>query len=198
MIVDAKGSKTLPPRTKKHRRVAAGDGSRGAKRPPREQKIWRRPAGLAVISIVALGAGVSVGFLAYTALTPEGSGGRADPANAQLVAVGSEIYGEHCAVCHGGNLEGQPNWRSRRPDGRLPAPPHDKTGHTWHHPDWVLFEVTKRGVEAFGVRDYESDMPAFDGVLTDEQIWAVLAYIKSRWPAEIQEAQADMTERTRR
>jgi mono/diheme cytochrome c family protein len=33
-------------------------------------------------------------------------------------------------------------------------------------------------------------MPAFGGVLTDEQIWAVLAYLKSSWPLEIQARQS--------
>jgi mono/diheme cytochrome c family protein len=33
-------------------------------------------------------------------------------------------------------------------------------------------------------------MPAFAGTLTDEEIWAVLAYIKSAWPEEIRKAQA--------
>lgn len=173
-------------------------GADGTKPLSPAQKTWRRPAGLAAVSALAVAAAAGVGFLAYTALGPEGSSGRADPADAQLVAVGAEVYGAYCAVCHGGNLEGQPNWRSRRPDGRLPAPPHDETGHTWHHPDRVLFEVTKYGVEAFGVRDYESDMPAYDGVLTDEEIWAVLAYIKSRWPVGIRRSQAEINERARR
>jgi cytochrome c len=57
---------------------------------------------------------------------------RADPLNARQVASGRSIYDRHCASCHGGNLEGQPEWRSRLPNGRLPAPPHDDSGHTWH------------------------------------------------------------------
>lgn len=113
-------------------------------------------------------------------------GGRADPADAAQVALGKAVYAENCASCHGANLEGQPDWRSRKADGRMPAPPHDATGHTWHHPDGTLFGITKQGVAAFAPPGYESDMPAFGGVLTDEQIWAVLAYIKSSWPEDIQ------------
>ena len=45
---------------------------------------------------------------------------------------GFNNYQEYCASCHGVNLEGQANWRSRNQDGTLPAPPHDETGHTWH------------------------------------------------------------------
>ena len=35
-------------------------------------------------------------------------------------------------------------------------------------------------------------MPAFGGVLSDEQILAVLAYIQSRWPKQVMEARAEM------
>ena len=118
---------------------------------------------------------------------------RADAGDAARVALGERLYAQQCASCHGSNLEGQPNWRSRLPNGRLPAPPHDISGHSWHHPDQVLFEITRQGMAAYAPADYESDMPAFAGVLTDEEIAAVIAFIKSRWPVEIRAAQAEMT-----
>ena len=74
----------------------------------------------------------------------------------------------------------------------MPAPPHDETGHTWHHSDQDLFAITKGGVEAV-VPDYESDMPAFDGILSDEEIEAVLGYIKSTWPERQRAFQAEIT-----
>jgi hypothetical protein len=88
-------------------------------------------------------------------------------------------------------LEGQPNWQHPLPNGRWPAPPHDKTGHTWHHPDKVLFQVTKFGMAAI-VPDRETDMPAFNGVLTDAEIWAVISYIESTWPTDIRQRQQRM------
>nr|WP_256476225.1 cytochrome c [Siccirubricoccus soli] len=97
------------------------------------------------------------------------------------VALGRRLYGEWCAGCHGANLEGQPNWRSRRPDGRLPAPPHDASGHTWHHADGMLFRITRDGTSAVVGGDYETDMPGFGGVLSDTEIRATLAFIKSTW-----------------
>lgn len=112
-----------------------------------------------------------------------------------MIALGRTVYASQCAACHGSNLEGQPNWRERKPDGRLPAPPHDETGHTWHHDDATLFNLTKYGLSALVGRPVETDMPAYDGVLTDEQIRASLAYIKSRWPAQIQARQAEMSRR---
>lgn len=121
----------------------------------------------------------------------------ADADDVILVKRGKAIYGEHCAACHGKNLEGQSNWRQRRADGRLPAPPHDETGHTWHHSDAQLFEVTKHGSAAIAGPGYQSDMAAFAEVLDDAEIWAVLAYIKSRWPAPIRKRSAEINERVK-
>ena len=122
---------------------------------------------------------------------------RADRGDAAKVAMGAALYSQHCASCHGAKLEGQPHWRKRLPNGRMPAPPHDESGHTWHHSDAVLFGITKNGlVPPYAPKDYESDMPAFRGKLSDDEIWAVLAYIKSHWKsAELLEARAEMTSR---
>ena len=105
--------------------------------------------------------------------------------DAEAVAQGATVYAANCAACHGADLEGQPDWRQRNADGRLPGPPHDETGHTWHHTDAANFAMVKLGAEALVGNGYESDMPGFEGVLSDAEILAVLAYIKSRWPAEI-------------
>lgn len=102
-----------------------------------------------------------------------------------MVAEGQKIYRQHCAACHGLTLKGQANWRKRRPDGKLPAPPHDPTGHTWHHSNAQLFDLTKRGPKALIGPDYRTDMPGYANILTDAQIVATLSYIKSTWPAEI-------------
>jgi mono/diheme cytochrome c family protein len=119
----------------------------------------------------------------------------ADPSNLEQVARGRAAYDQHCAACHGANLEGQSNWQEKLPTGRMPAPPHDSSGHTWHHPDGVLFGITKLGLVPgkYAPPRYESDMPAFGGQLSDEEIWAVLAYIKSTWPEQARAAQAEMT-----
>ena len=48
--------------------------------------------------------------------------------DARQIATGTRLYAEHCASCHGADLEGQANWRERRADGKLPAPPHAEPG----------------------------------------------------------------------
>ncbi len=107
------------------------------------------------------------------------------PDDERTVQRGEQVYRIHCAACHGADLEGQPNWRKRGPDGKLPAPPHDDTGHTWHHHDAQLFELTKFGPAAMVGGSYGSNMPGYADVLSDADIVAVLSFIKSTWAPEI-------------
>lgn len=140
--------------------------------------------------IAALGLGTAalggVAVLAFTWGTSAPAETVLYPSDRDVVALGEKVYANNCAACHGVNLEGQPDWRSPGADGRLPAPPHDETGHTWHHDGDTLFRLTKYGTGALiGDPGYESDMPVYEGVLTDDEIVAVLSYIKSTWPDEI-------------
>ena len=109
------------------------------------------------------------------------------------IAQGQQLYAENCASCHGANLKGQPDWKRPLQSGRMPAPPHDASGHTWHHPDGVLFWITKEGPAAVVGNGYESDMQGFGEVLSDEKIRAVLAFIKSTWPARERAYQVEMS-----
>ena len=119
-----------------------------------------------------------------------GSGEELIPYQSQsAITAGKTIYAEQCAACHGANLEGQvPDWRSPGEDGLLPAPPHDASGHTWHHADLLLFRITKYGTEALIGGDYRSNMAGFGEVLSDAEILAVLGYIKSTWPDRVRAA----------
>ncbi|NVK40741.1 MAG: cytochrome c [Oceanospirillaceae bacterium] len=122
----------------------------------------------------------------------------ADPGDVAQVAAGEEIYQENCASCHGTHLQGQPDWQKPMPNGRMPAPPHDQSGHTWHHPDRLLFDIIRDGmVPPQAPPGYESDMPAFGERLGDDDIAAVLAFIKSRWPQKIRDWQAEKTRQAR-
>jgi mono/diheme cytochrome c family protein len=126
-----------------------------------------------------------------------GAGGP-DLDNGEQVATGRTLYAEHCASCHGASLEGQPDWRTRKADGRMPAPPHDASGHTWHHPDETLFAITRDGLAKHAPPGYQTDMPGFGGTLSDEQIRAVLAFIKSTWPSEVRARQETASAQARR
>ena len=165
--------------------------------PKRGRRFVRQRSRFYPIAIV-LGI-VAVGIVATLVLRPRSdtTSRFADPDNTEQVAMGQTIYGRSCASCHGANLEGQPNWKKPLPTGGLPAPPHDETGHTWHHDDALLFQITKHGGQNDAARGFRSNMPAFKDLLTDEEIWAVLAYIKSRWPAAIRARQEHITRKSR-
>ncbi|WP_274961643.1 c-type cytochrome [Thioclava electrotropha] len=110
------------------------------------------------------------------------------------IAAGKDLYAQNCASCHGAQLEGQPDWREAGADGVLPAPPHDETGHTWHHETALLFDYVKEGgadaLAARGVADFPSGMPGFGGTLDDAQILDILGFIRSTWPERMQAVQA--------
>lgn len=112
------------------------------------------------------------------------------------IELGRKTYQETCASCHGANLEGQPNWQSANTEGLYPAPPHDETGHTWHHGDRMLLDYIRKGgqvvLDEMGV-EFTSGMPAFADQLSGAEIEAVLAYIKSTWPARVRAWQEDRT-----
>lgn len=155
-----------------------------------------RTRAIAAFGLV-LGAAAAAAVLAQGGLE-EGTASAApvevlgEAVDATTIRLGQEIYAETCATCHGANLEGQPDWKRRLENGRMPAPPHDVTGHTWHHADQDLFTITRDGLGTI-VPGYESDMPAFGDTLSDEEIRAVLAYIKSTWPEREREFQAEVT-----
>ncbi|WP_420411806.1 c-type cytochrome [Roseibium sp.] len=143
------------------------------------------------VSVITLAIGGGLAFAAVSGYGPGwmGSSDRAilKPENLEIVSAGEQIYRDNCASCHGQNLEGEANWGVSNPDGTMPAPPHNETGHTWHHGSQLLFDLTKHGLdEVAGGDGYSTNMPAFKDVLTDQEIIAVLSFIKSTWPKEIQ------------
>jgi len=149
-----------------------------------------RPRVYAIASVTT--AALVTAALAWRGMSPHDAPA-ADPDNPTQVALGRKVYAQYCASCHGVNLEGQSDWRHRKPDGRNPAPPHDYHGHTWMHPDDELFGMVKRGFAAYAPPGYQTDMMGYGGVLSDAEIWAVLAFIKNAWPPEFRTYQAKIT-----
>lgn len=151
----------------------------------------RRSVLLSMLGFVAAGLGLAWTWPWLIAQMASGH------VSAGTIALGKALYAERCAACHGANLEGQRGWKSPLPSGRMPAPPHDASGHTWHHPDGVLFRITRDGPAAVVGGDYRSDMPGFGSVMSDDEIRAVLAFIKSTWPERERQYQAEMSRRER-
>ena len=124
---------------------------------------------------------------------PSGELPALDPAEIEL---GESVYAVHCASCHGADLEGQLDWKNPNEDGSFRSPPHDETGHTWHHSDAILLEaIGKGGTRLGGTMAGKSNMPAYSQILTDEEISAVLTFIKSSWSADIQQVQWEQNQR---
>lgn len=117
---------------------------------------------------------------------------REDAALARQVARGGQLYAAECASCHGAKLEGQPRWWEPGADGTLPAPPHDATGHSWQHSDAELVRLVAEGPAVYAAPGYVSAMPAYAGRLPAADIAAVIAYIKSTWPAGVRAYQATL------
>jgi mono/diheme cytochrome c family protein len=105
--------------------------------------------------------------------------------DANRVETGARVYAANCATCHGTELEGQPNWKQPKQDGSLRAPPHDSSGHTWHHPDDLLLDIIANG----GDPTFGATMLGFQGQLSDDEMVAVLDFIKSHWLTEDREFQ---------
>ncbi len=169
--------------------MAQHDGNVG---PGRRRRIVLAATGLVALAAAAL----ALLWLSVAGEDPPAPApARIDADDRALVALGRNVYAAHCAACHGVALEGEANWRERKPDGTLPAPPHDETGHTWHHPDSLLFEITRSGGQSLAPAGVRSGMPGFGGLLSDREIAAALAFIKSRWPAAIRRRQEQISRR---
>ena len=146
--------------------------------------------------LVSAAGGLALAGAAFLALAAAPAASLLKPDDPSVVALGQQVYAAECAACHGAQLQGAPNWRVPGPDGLLPAPPHDATGHTWHHDGETLFRLTKYGVaRLINDPDYVSNMPVYEDVLSDDEIIAVLSYIKSTWPDEIRGRHDEMENR---
>ena len=125
-----------------------------------------------------------------------------DPSNIDQVELGRAVYGRDCARCHGDDLKGEFGWLKEEHGGDLSddeielllqsvgdaAPAHDGSGMTWRHDDEVLFDIIKDG-PAIALSKPTSRMPGFGERLEDNEIWALVAFMKSNWRYDESNAQ---------
>lgn len=109
------------------------------------------------------------------------TGSQPDRETAASIAQGRHLYGQLCLSCHGDAATGE---------GAVPAAPwHGPQGHTWHHPDGQL-EAIILGQFTYPGRT----MPSFDAQLSEEDIAAILDYLKEGWTPEQREVQAEASQ----
>lgn len=142
----------------------------------------------------AVGICIGIGILMVGTWFWDGQASKpGDASDKDQVAFGGRVYGRICANCHGNGMDGQLGWQQPMKDGTRLAPAHNDQGKTWRLDDKSLFEVVKSGGDFLKQDGTTSRMPAFKDKLTDDEIWAVIAFIKSSWSADIQEAQQEET-----
>lgn len=102
----------------------------------------------------------------------------------ETYTLGESVYQAQCVACHGVEGIGQfPDAPLERDStGRYGAPPHNEMGHTWHHDDDLLIQIIREGGMGDPVNFYP--MPALASALSEAEIEAVLAYIKTLWTEE--------------
>ena len=123
-------------------------------------------------------------------LAPQELAGVQAPASTSAqIEEGRAIYMATCSICHGEQGQGQPDWKIPLADGSLPAPPHDASGHTWHHSDAELLRIIREGGTFYMP---ESKMPAFGEFLDEEEMFAVLEFIRTMWGDRERAFQAEM------
>ena len=131
-------------------------------------RAGRRAILLLVLAVV----GAATVLYFWNLPRPHGAGTPAVPG----VPQGRALYDAHCAVCHGpgGKGDGPGALVVRQPmrDFSDPAAMRDLK-------DRFLIEITKKGSSQFG---RSNAMPAWSMKLSDEEIRAVVAYIRSLAP----------------
>ena len=96
-------------------------------------------------------------------------------------SLGKELYQANCAFCHGDELQGQPHWDKTYIEGKRPAPPLNASGNIALLSNRELFEITKYGGQPFAPPHYINEMQAFEMLLKDSQIWAILAFLRAEF-----------------
>lgn len=97
--------------------------------------------------------------------------------------LGKVTFEENCVQCHGKQGEGlTQDWKKRQANGMFPAPPVNGSAHAWHHSPESLMNTINHGGAKLG-----GWMPAFKDQLDGAEKQALLDYIYSLWPKDIQQ-----------
>lgn len=141
-----------------------------------------RPCAAALATILVMAAGASASASADAGASPAARPG---------TDAGRRIYAAQCAACHGAAAQGQHAWDQPGLAGDMPAPPHDREGHTWKHSDAMLYRIVRDGWRDPYNKTRTLTMPAFAPGLTPAEIRQVLDYLKTLWTPEQRQFQRE-------
>lgn len=152
------------PKGRHHQTSVADEASKATAR-----KSLRVPIALASAAIVAVG----IGFALFSSVTTT----RADAAPLGNADHGKLLYAQFCVTCHGASGQGEFNWMNRE----RAAPPLDSSGHAWHHEDAQLVDMILNKPAP------DSRMPAWSSVLSRNDAYDLLSFIKTMWTPYIRD-----------
>jgi S-disulfanyl-L-cysteine oxidoreductase SoxD len=95
------------------------------------------------------------------------------PFTPENLAEGKEAFGHYCIACHG--LDGQ-NTGVPFANGMSPPPPSLASMEVQNYADGQLKWVIDNGISPSG-------MPASKGILSDEEIWSIVLFLRHLPPA---------------
>jgi mono/diheme cytochrome c family protein len=111
------------------------------------------------------------GGAAKEVAVPSAYAGKTNPLGADAAAAGKVTFDERCASCHGATGAGD----GAASAGLDPKPANLATEGKTLGDDFLFWRISEGG----GMEPFNSSMPAWKGILTEEQIWQLVSYIKS-------------------
>ncbi len=89
---------------------------------------------------------------------------------ASVTVAGSKLFATNCAMCHGNLADGESEVAFRFTDAGVRAPPSLTSGPAAAYSDGILFSILTHG---------QSNMPAFQRLLTTDERWMLVSYLRS-------------------
>ena len=125
---------------------------------------------LTALTLAACGGGGNANAVATLAPVPAEYAGKTNPLGADAATAGAEVFKTNCEACHG------PQGHGDGPAGAAldPKPKNLAELQTTAGDDYLFWRVNT-GKEG-------TSMVAWKGVLTDEQIWQVISFIRTLKP----------------
>lgn len=96
---------------------------------------------------------------------------------ADEISAGANTYRLNCAVCHGEQAQGNFGQGNIDSTPVTAPPPLNGSAHAAHHSLADMLEVIDSGVDPV--------MPAYSGLLSNQEKRAVVAYYQSLWPKDV-------------